>query len=292
MVSIKKLVYALVVMAFAVVAFSSCDKSDLEIVTRESDSMLPILDSLQSEGLVSPLVSRQPFGVTVLQTRFLPLYHWWEWRDRNDRKGVCAETSYMVAIKAVAAWNNISYTMSLEQQNKIVNGTVDSPNPYQLYNYWQKNNKKFATCDFARGAKLSPDGQNWTTRTKIKEFIETALREKKLVILPVKINGHRAYSWNNDSTVSWTNASDESNNYISKYGNVGHWIVIYRLDVEKNSEGFSIGTAYYCDVLESNAASSMKSVNYLRLLDANLAAGSTYSAMWFDSPSKWRFEMF
>ena len=104
--------------------------------------------------------------------------------------------------------------------------------------------------------------------------------------MPVIINGHRADFWNNDFNVSPTTASDETNNYISKYGNVGHWIVIYRLDVEKNSEGFSIGTAYYCDVLEQTASSSVKSVNYLRLLDANRAAGSAYSAMWFDSPKK------
>lgn len=81
--------------------------------------------------------------------------------------------------------------------------------------------------------------------------------------MPVIINGHRADFWNNDFNVSSTTASDETNNYISKYGNVGHWIVIYRLDVEKNSEGFSIGTAYYCDVLEQIASSSVKSVNYL-----------------------------
>ena len=56
--------------------------------------------------------------------------------------------------------------------------------------------------------------------------------------MPVIINGHRADFWNNDFNVSSTTASDETNNYISKYGNVGHWIVIYRLDVEKIVKDF------------------------------------------------------
>ena len=270
------LLTALVVIFTGVI--TSCDESLDEPVALGLEQFKN--ENFSSQGL------RSSGGTTVLQTRFLPIYHWWEWQDRNDRKGVCGETSYMVAIKTVATWNNIPYTMSLEQQNLIVNGTATSPNPYQLYNYWKKNDQKLATCDFARGKKLSSDGQNWTTRTKIKEFIETALKEKKLVIMPVIINGHRADFWNNDFNVSSTTASDETNNYISKYGNVGHWIVIYRLDVEKNSEGFSIGAAYYCDVLEQTASSSVKSVNYLRLLDTNRAAGSTYSAMWFDSPKK------
>lgn len=130
---IKKLVYPLAVMVFAVVALSSCDRSMNEPVALGLEQF--------EDGGISPQGLRSSRGTTILQTKFLPIYHWWEWQDRNDRKGVCGETSYMVAIKAVATWNNIPYTMSLEQQNLIVNGTANSPNPYQLYNYWKKNIK-------------------------------------------------------------------------------------------------------------------------------------------------------
>lgn len=135
------LLTALVVIFTGVI--TSCDESLDEPVALGLEQFKN--ENFSSQGLISS------GGTTVLQTRFLPIYHWWEWQDRNDRKGVCGETSYMVAIKTVATWNNIPYTMSLEQQNLIVNGTATSPNPYQLYNYWKKNDQKLATCDFARG---------------------------------------------------------------------------------------------------------------------------------------------
>lgn len=95
------LLTALVVIFTGVI--TSCDESLDEPVALGLEQFKN--ENFSSQGL------RSSGGTAVLQTRFLPIYHWWEWQDRNDRKGVCGETSYMVAIKTVATWNNILYTI-------------------------------------------------------------------------------------------------------------------------------------------------------------------------------------
>ena len=76
-----------------------------------------------------------------------------------------------------------------------------------------------------------------------------------------------------------------ASHYITRNGNIGHWIVIWRLDVYRDVNGnVTGGKAYYVDVLEPNVSDAQKTVDYSRLLDSNHRAGSTHSAMWFTNP--------
>ena len=260
---------------------AACTKQDSEMTMEPNFNDEQVVVPIQSLSLQSE--SARGF-TKVYQTKFLPIYHWWEMKDRTDGNFLCGQTCYMVALKTIATKNGLSYTMSKSEQDKIWRGTAKSPNPYQLYNYWKKNHSNYVACDFARGPKQSPDRQNWTTREKIKEFIEKALSEGKLVLMPVFINGHGARNWRSDATRS-DPRENMASHYITRNGNIGHWIVIWRLDVYRDVNGnVTGGKAYYVDVLEPNVSDAQKTVDYSRLLDSNHRAGSTHSAMWFTNP--------
>ena len=268
---------------FAVVALlSSCEKDvcedSLQSVERQKHEVTI------SDG--SEIRSTSASTVDVLRTKYTSLFHYYQFAN-NQRKMACGPTAYMCAANTIAAYNNKQLTVDKSLQDRIGNYTGwGNTTPYKLYNHWNSNRDNFQSymsCEFARGRTPLPNKENWTSRTKIKEFIENALSQKKLVILPVMINGSNKSLWRNDYT---TSGSSESNNYISKRGGVGHYIVIYGLDRQFNKDGFSIGTVYYMDVYEEYGWNSLKTVNYLRLLDSNKAASSSgnYSALWLSDP--------
>jgi len=294
----EKIFFSMIAMIMIVAVgsvFTSCtNDDDLQGVTETSsismDSECVYLDTINP-------VTRSTTSVQVLQTKYSPLYFYHQYNN-GQTHSYCGQTSYMVATKTIAAYNSISYSMGYSTQNSIANNirtirsissNVDAVSPYDLWCHWYTTwtgYRTYMTCNYARssGGSITPNSSE-VTRGGIKNFIETSLSQGRLVIAPVMIFGSNRSNAGNDTSISGTNANTEaSSNYISKFGNVGHYIVIYRLDREYNSEGNSIGTIYYLDVYQTSSSNCLHTVNYLRFLDANLAAGSTYSAMWFDDP--------
>lgn len=264
---------------FLVGSIVACSKNNEDIPQSVEESRSTTALQLLER---SSLTSRKD----ILQSKYAQLFHYYQFANQQQRLA-CGPTAYMCATKAIAKYHGKDLILNKTLQDRIGNYTGwENTTPYNLYNYWVLNKDNFQsyiTCDYARGAKNHPNKENWTTRTKIKEFIETALSEKKLIILPVKINGSNRSNWQNDHSTSGT---FESSNYISKDGNIGHYIILYRLDRQFTQDGFSIGTAYYLDVYESQAGNALKTVNYLRLLDANKATSNSgnYSALWLSDP--------
>lgn len=265
----------------------SCHREEDSTEQKFNDNFVAIdvsnVGKINKENLVTNKSSSN-----VLRSKYTTLYYYYQYND-NPGANYCGPTSYMVATKSVAAYNGISYTMNKTNQLAIASYTGASPSPYNLFNHWNQSSngyKTYMTCNYARGSNTHPNNVNETTRTNIKAFIENSLAAGKLIIMPVKIKPGNLNKSYNDGTISGSSSS-EINNYISKYGNAGHYIVLYGLDRSYNADGYSIGTAYYLDVYHPDAAGATKTVNYLRLLDANVVAsssGSIYSAMWFGDP--------
>lgn len=259
-----------VLMSFAVVAFSSCDKNYSAL----SES-LTSTDLAVQESETSALRADQTKEFYVVKRDYLNYYtHYFEYQDVDPRDGLlkgddinptnslCGAASLMVATGMVANGEKRQSDYYLVNKEGLVNIVKKLQN---LGGYGHP--ELYACLNQFLGTFVGSSESTTANRDVFKDFIKKEMRAGSPVVLPVVILARNRTNYSND--LHHEDGSNSKVYYIQNHdidesrGYFGHFVVLVSLQIEPSGFGY----VQYYDVLDPTK--TLKKCSYKRLLDSN-----------------------
>lgn len=278
--TLKTSILVLFLLAFVGIGFSSCNQSeDLLVTEKDNTSTFVERDSL-SVLRTAPTSQRYAIDESILQ-------HFRHYCQRNaggkasgypntesamdteKSKTVCCPTSYMMAAACLAKYKGVNYDFGGAKVEAISNTYTGAENYLYLVamaRYANKIDSAFLRATYADPQRASSAQSD---RTKVKEFMQDALRKNKFVM--VNITGKLVkYATVNDSRLylnSETNPDlTEKPLYVSTHEGDGKHVILI-IAIETNHTGDGVVT--YIDPLAlTRNASNRRYVKYSTLLNS------------------------
>ncbi len=176
---------------------------------------------------------------------------------------LCGPTSYMLAAHMICAAKNHPYPSSKAKLGAIYN-VLSNANKFDNSLGMYMSDLDWFNTNYDDPV-VKTNIRRTSDRNNMKEFLEYHIKSGFPVIVTVDIFGMQGASWPND--VAMTDQAG-TQYYISKYGPVGHFILLTGIKV--NADGS--GTLWYKDPLSSTGAT--RSASYTRILDAMKSNGN------------------
>lgn len=171
---IKKLVYSLVVMVFAVVALSSCDKSDgYEPMIPQQNQQVLKIPARAVSGPTNNELPYTPYYESYNSYAVLDLSGYTHFNESSQTIGICGAATYMVGRHL--KYGN-SYSVSSQEVYKIYGGKRSSLGELYSYRRIDKVNSYLKRVNAANNI--------YKGREEIKQFIKQELDAGNPVMVP------------------------------------------------------------------------------------------------------------
>lgn len=171
---IKKLVYPLAVMIFAVLALlSSCDKNDLEPVVPQQNERVLETSTRAVSGLTNNELPYTPYYGSYNSYAVLDLSGYTHFNESSQTIGICGAATYMVGRHLKYG---SSYSVSSQEVNKIYAGGRSSLADFYYYKSIDKVNSYLERVNAVNNI--------YKGREEIKKFIKQELDAGNPVMVP------------------------------------------------------------------------------------------------------------
>lgn len=236
------------------------DQSQIELNSSASNGSLPSTPLFNTPSGNVSTTTPIP-GTWFIKNSFLQQYqHFCQLQASPEYPGgiLCGPTSYMLGVHMIAHAKQVSYPATKNQVGMIHSrlhqaDRFDNQGGMYISDLcWYENSYDSNIIQTAY--------KRTTDRTWMKEFIEYHLKTGYPVIVTVQVYGNKRSSW----AVHDSDLYDQSGStyYVSKNGNIGHFILL--IGIKINADG--TGTIWYKDPLAPTSAT--QSASYTRILDA------------------------